>query len=121
MRTNTLRRLVKSKLDTVCKSYYMTAPDDAMYPHVVFSFDSTDLDDYFRNDYDMSVDVWCKLDQEQAEAMADAICDLLNAVNDPQGTILPTFYREARRNLPDEDKDIKHIQLDFTIQCYDYE
>lgn len=118
MRTNVLRKFVKSKLDTVSTSYYHDAPDDAMYPHIVFSMESIDLDDYHRDDYNLEVDIWCKNNQATAEDMADSICALFNAENLPQNQILPTFYRENRRNLLDEDKDINHIQLQFTIQNY---
>lgn len=119
MKTNALRKLIKSRIDTVCKSYYRNAIDDAMYPHVVFDLQSADLDDYYRTDYTLMVDVWAKNNQEAAEQIADDICDLFNAVNLPQSVHLPTFYRENRRNLPDEDKDINHIMLEFSVQDYD--
>lgn len=118
MKTNELRKFIQSKLETIAQSYYSKAKDDAMYPHLVFSFTNIDLDDFYRDDYFLIIDVWCKNNQLLCEQYADDICDMLNAENLPQDSILPTFYRESRRNLLDEDKDINHIQLRFLIQNY---
>lgn len=119
MKTNDLRKFIKTKLDTVATSYYHDAPDSAMFPHIVFDFNSIDLGDYYRQDYVLVVDIWCKNNQADAETKADTICELLQIQNLPQANILPTFWRESRRNLLDEDKDVNHIQLEFTVQVYD--
>lgn len=118
MKSNALREFIKSKLDDIAPSYYQDAIDNALYPHIVFEFDSIDLDDYYRDDYTLTIDVWYKNNQFLCEKYADDICDMFNANNAPQSEILPTFYRTSRRSLKDEDKDINHIQLRFLVQNY---
>lgn len=122
MKTNELRKLIKSKLDSVSSgvvSYYHDVPDTALYPHVVFDFDNIDLGDLWRKDYILTIDVWDKKHQARAEAISDEICELFGFNNLPQTNLYPTFYREGRRNLLDEDKDINHTQLSFVVQTYD--
>lgn len=121
MNTNDLRKYIKSQLDTVAPTFYQDASDQAMYPHLVYDFKDIDLGDYYRQDYILIVDVWHKNSQADAEDMSDALCELLSVKNAPQQTILPTFYRESRKNILDEDKDINHIQLRFQVQVYDNE
>lgn len=119
MRTNDLRKLIKRELDKVVTSYYRSAPVDAMYPHAVFSFRTVYLGDFSRDDYSLDVDIWCRRNPAQAEDIADSICDAFNFLNAPQDTILPTFFREARINVEDEDKDLDRITLRFSIQNYE--
>lgn len=122
MKTNELRKLIKTKLDTVVSSsYYENAPNGALYPHVVFSFRSINLGDFYRDDYMLDVDIWCRRDPAGAESLADSICELFNNSNLPQSgtaTFYPTFFRENRVNPDDPDKDINHITLQFQIQNY---
>lgn len=118
MKSNLLRAFIKQKLDTVAASYYHNAIDSDMYPHIVFNFDSIDLGDISRDDYMLTVDVWTKNNQYLAESYADMVCDMFNFANLPQNENLPTFFKESRRNLDDEDKDLNHIQIRFVVQNY---
>lgn len=120
-RTNDLKKLIQTKLKTLATNvYYEIAADNALYPHVVFTFDSIDLGDLSREDYMLNVDVW---DKGKSTAAIDDLCDsienLLQAENLPQTHILPTFYLVDRRNVPDEDKAIKHRVIRFQIQNYE--
>lgn len=126
MKSNKLRKFIKTIVDTVGVCYYHDAPDKStistpLFPHIVFDFKSVDLGDYYRQDYELVFDVWCKNNQQQAEDIADSLCELLQCENLPQAEFLPTFYRESRRNLLDEDKDINHIQIEYVVQVYDRE
>ena len=57
MRTNDLKILVQTKLKTLTTDvYYELASDQALYPHIVFSFDTVNLDDLSRQDYMLYVD-----------------------------------------------------------------
>lgn len=121
MRTNDLIELIKTKLSTVDSDvYYEVADEDALYPHVVFSFQQINLGDLSRQDYELDVDVWDKGEEtETVENLCDSIEHLLHGANLPQKNILPTFYLIDRRILFDEDKEIRHRVVRFQIQNYE--
>lgn len=121
MRTNDLIELIKTKLSTVASNvYYEVADEDALYPHVVFSFQQINLGDLSRQDYELDVDVWDKGEEtETVENLCDSIEHLLHGANIPQKNILPTFYLIDRRILFDEDKEIRHRVVRFQIQNYE--
>jgi hypothetical protein len=100
--------------------YYEIAADNALYPHIVFSFKMINLGDLWRQDYTLDVDVW---DKDQSTTRIDSLCDeiekLLHMQNLPQTDILPTFYLIDRRSIIDEDKSIKHRLVRFQIQNYE--
>ena len=119
-KTNDLKKLIQTKLKTLTSNvYYEIAADNAMYPHIVFSFKTINLGDLWRQDYMLDVDVW---DKGQNTTNIDALCDtiesLLHMQNLPQTKILPTFYLVDRRSIVDEDKTIKHRLVRFQIQNY---
>jgi hypothetical protein len=121
MRTNDLKKLVQTKLKTLTTNvYHELADKDAVYPHIVFTFRRIDLQDLRRQDYILEVDVWDKeKDTTRVDNLADSVENLLQAQNLPQEHILPTFYLIDRRNILDEDKNIKHRQIQFQIQNYE--
>lgn len=119
-KTNDLKKLIQTKLKTLTTNvFYEIATDDAMYPHVVLTFNSIDLGDLSRQDYMLNIDVW---DKSKSTVAVDELCDkieaLLQGENLPQTRILPTFYLVDRRNIPDEDKQIRHRVIRFQIQNY---
>ena len=119
-RTNDLKKLIQTKLKTLTTDvYYEQARDNALYPHIVFSFKEVNLGDLSRQDYMLEVDVWDKnTSTYNAEELADKVEDLLHTQNLPQDKILPTFYKVDRKSILDPDKDIKHRQIRFQIQNY---
>lgn len=121
MKTNDLRKLIQSKLLTVCDDvYYCIAPSDKMYPHIVWDMSSVDLGDLSRDDVFLDIDIWDKGNScERIEDLADSIDALLRSQNLPQDTILPTFYIVKRVNVEDTDKNIKHRVLTFSVQNYE--
>lgn len=127
-RTNELRAMIVSKLNDIRTQFdikgifYQLAQDKALFPHIVFDMDRTNTlsDDRNRRDINLIIDIYDKgNDTKKVHNIADAIEDLLDQVNEPGEQTLPTLYFNARRHLPDEDKLIKHIQLEFTIQNYE--
>jgi hypothetical protein len=120
MRTNDLKKLIQTKLKTITTDvYYEVASDDALYPHIVFDFDSINLGDLSRQDYMLNIDVWSKgKNTKPIDDMCDSIEELLQGQNLPQENILPTFYLVDRRTVPDQDKDIKHRLIRFQVQNY---
>ena len=117
-KTLELREITTELLDQSSgQSYYEIASATASYPYKVFAFDNIDLGDISRDDLVLVVDVWSG-DTKEADLVADSVEQALNAVNAPQGTSYPTYYRLSRRSVPDEDKAIKHRQLKFVVQNY---
>lgn len=121
--TNELRKLIQSKLKTVCDNvFYEIADNKMIYPHCVFSFRSVDTSDFAfaRKDIRCDIDIWDKgNDATQIEDLADSIESLFNAKNIPQDEILPTFFLDRRISVLDEDKDIRHRVIRLTIQNYE--
>lgn len=119
-RTNDLNKLIQTKLKTLVSNvYYEQANDDALYPHIVFSFRDINLGDLSRQDYILEVDVWDKgRSPYRVEELCDNVEDLLHCENLPQDRILPTFYKIDRKSIIDPDKNIKHRQIRFQIQNY---
>lgn len=127
MRTDDLRKLCKTQLDTlkikgVKEVYYKTAANDAGFPHIVFNMEEigTQTDNIHRFDYRLLIDVW---DKGKSESVLFDICDsieeLLSAKNLPQTNILPSFFYDNRRSVEDEDKNIKHQLIQFDVQLYE--
>lgn len=121
MRTNDLKKLVQTQLKTVTANvYHEVADNKAVYPHLVFSFRRIDLNDLSRQDYVLQVDVWDRNNKTQrVDDLADEVENLLQAQNLPQKNILPTFYLIDRKTVEDEDKMIRHRQIQFQVQNYE--
>lgn len=121
MRTNDLKELVQTKLKTICTDvYHERALDNAIFPHIVFNFERIELGDLSRQDYVLAVDVWDNAqDTTTVDGLADSVENLLQAENLPQDHVLPTFYLIDRKNLIDQDKDIRHRLVRFQIQNYE--
>ena len=119
-RTNDLKKLIQTKLKTLTTNvFFEQATDDALYPHIVFSFNEINLGDMSRQDYTLYVDIWDKgKSSTRVDELADKVEDLLHSENLPQDKILPTFYKIDRKSLLDSDKDIKHRLVRFQIQNY---
>ena len=119
-RTNDLKKLITQKLKTLTNNvFYEQATDNALYPHLVFSFRTIDLGELSRQDYILEVDVWDKgTSTVQVDELSDQVEDLFHTENLPQENILPTFYTIDRKSILDSDKSIKHRLIRFQIQNY---
>ena len=127
-RTNELRKLVMSLLGDanfkeeygIKEIYHEIASDDKMYPHIVYSFDRINTGDLYRHDLSLTIDIYDKANSAYLiEQIADDVEDMFNAENLPQDKILPTFYLESRIPIIDEDKKIKHRQIEVIVQNYE--
>lgn len=124
-KTNELRALIVSELNSISGNngvYYQIANENSIFPHIVFDFDSVNTlaDDRCRENYKLIIDVWDRCTSASlVNDIADNVEGILHDVNLPQTNILPTIYLDSRRNLRDEDKLIRHIQLTFSIQIYE--
>lgn len=119
-RTNDLKKLIQTKLKTLTTNvFFEQATDNAIYPHIVFSFREISLNDLSRQDYTLDIDVWDKGTSTTAiDNLADSVEDLFHTENLPQKNVLPTFYKIDRKSVDDPDKSIKHRLVRFQIQNY---
>lgn len=124
-RTNELRKLIQTQLvglrtayPDIKGVYYREADEKKMYPHLVYDFDGTNLEGSDREDSILNVDIF-DVETKRVENIADDVVDMFRCENLPQDVILPTFYFESRRPLPDEDRNVRHILVKFTIQNYE--
>ena len=119
-KTANLRQLIVAQLNTTTgATYYRNAPDNAAYPYKTFELSRANLGDLARDDIDLCVDIWDHAaDSKAVDLIADAIDELFNATNLPQDNILPTFFRDSRYTVDEDDKAIQHIQMHFTVQNY---
>ena len=120
-RTNQLKKLIQTKVKTLTTDvYFEVAKDNALYPHIVFDFSQVNLGDLSREDFRLDVHVWDKGTSTTAiDDLCDSVEDLFDALNDPQTDILPTFYKELRTTIEDEDKKIRHRVIRFQVQNYE--
>lgn len=119
-KTAELRKLINTQLEGVNGgTYYRNAPDCAEYPYKTFDLANANLGDLARDDLDLTIDIWDHASDSKAiDLIADAIEALFNATNMPQTSILPTFFRDTRYPVAEDDKDIQHIQMHFMVQNY---
>ena len=121
-KTADLRKLIKEQLQTVPgDTYHKSAPKDAAFPYKTFTLSSVAFVEA-RDDQELEIDLWDRSpDQKQIEEIADQIERLFAGAALPRPPIYPTFFREARYNLEDPDKNLQHIQLRFLVQLYETE
>jgi len=124
MRTNELRKLIVDKLEALQQTlgiraiYYRLGTPNALYPHVVVDISGANLDDKYLKIYTVDIDVITK-NMVDLYTIADGIQDAFNSVNDPQQTILPTFYLVSRISVDDPDKTICREIIRMNVQLYD--
>ena len=119
MTGNDLRELIQSKLLTVCDNvYYFLADDRRLYPHIVFNLSRSMKYDFARDDVTLDVDIFTKSEAD-AQDLADDVEEMFNNLNDPQSTLLPTFFVERITSVADADKSIRHKSVEITVQNYE--
>lgn len=119
-KTLELRKVIQSNLSSVAERvYFEIAPAKATFPYIVYDLSSTNYGNSPRDDVMLIIDIWDKSsDTSVIERLTDTIETLLNNLNNPTPTVLPTFYLENRQSIQDEDKSIKRRQLRFEVQNY---
>lgn len=129
MRTNELKKLIREQLlslragfPEIADVYYKIADEKALYPHIVFEISSTQTDtmDLTGKDVLLDVNVWDRnVSSVYAEDLSDAIEDLFNKAILPQEKILPVFYCDTKTPVNDEDKQMQHYVVRFTVNYYE--
>lgn len=120
-KTQALRGAIMAQLNrTPGATYHKRAPKDAKFPYKVYELQRAELGDLSRDDISLVIDIWDRaVDSKAVEDIADQLESNLRAVNIPGETVFPTFFRDGRFPIEDEDKDIQRIQLTFLVQLYE--
>lgn len=115
---NKLLELILKTLKTKHgRVYHENAPQNAEYPYIVFNIN--DGLKSHRDDLILIIDIWDRNDSSmRIEDLTDMIDTLLDEANLPNEFVLPTFYRQQRLKVEDEDKTLKRRQLRFNVQAY---
>ena len=118
-KTNSLRKIIQTNIQTIIKSFYRVADEKENYPYAVYDFENIDLGDLNRDDLILIIDLWDQgKDTSRIEDIADEIEAMFNAANLPNEHVLPTFFRISRKPIDDENKSLIRRQLKFQIQNY---
>lgn len=108
--------------------YFREAPENAVYPYVVYNLPSS-IENYSnREDFILEIDFW---DNSNLTTVIDTLVGSVDGDGDissptglhrkliyVDGTISAKLYREARLVIDDEDKRIEHRQLRYLMQTY---
>lgn len=120
---NYVRNLVEIRLNSIKTQFniqdvgYRRASDQKLFPHVVWEIISITPLDMGRSDFTIDIDVWGRSEVQVFEIM-DAIREIFLFRNDPQDTILPTFYETSSGTVEDSDRSIVHGIVRLECQVY---
>lgn len=121
---NDLRRLIELRLNSIKTEYgikeigYRLASDQKAFPHVVWDITTITPTDMGRSDVLLDFHVWGR-EEAVVFTIMDAIRDLLMFRNDPQETILPTFYDMSEGTIDDPDRTLIHGVVRMQCQVYE--
>lgn len=121
---NDLRRLIELRLNSIKTEYgikeigYRLASDQKAFPHVVWGITTITPTDMGRSDVLLDFHVWGR-EEAVVFTIMDAIRDLLMFRNDPQETILPTFYDMSEGTIDDPDRTLIHGVVRMQCQVYE--
>lgn len=121
---NDLRRLIELRLNSIKTEYgikeigYRLASDQKAFPHVVWDITTMTPTDMGRSDVLLDFHVWGR-EEAVVFTIMDAIRDLLMFRNDPQETILPTFYDMSEGTIDDPDRTLIHGVVRMQCQVYE--
>lgn len=119
--TNEVCERVKLLLEkTNMPVFKKLADKKAMYPHIVFDLENLLLENDLacRHDYELIIDLYFLKNPVACNDAADEVIELLNKKFDEGTNTVSTFYFESLNVIEDENKDINHIQIKFTVQTY---
>lgn len=119
--TNEVCERIKLLLENTNMSVFKRLADkSAMYPHIIFDLENLLLENDLacRHDYELIIDLYFLKNPVACNDAADEVIELLNKKFDEGTSTVSTFYFESMNAIEDENKDINHIQIKFTVQTY---
>lgn len=124
MNKNEIEFFLKKTLDSLIdvKVFNDRSRKDSVYPYVVVDSSNISTQLYPRIDVDLELNIWDKnQNYVKANEIADVIQSALNRTSKVADNITATFYLNTRKNMDDEDKELKRVYMLFDVEIYQFE
>lgn len=115
-----LKKILNSLTDV--KVFNDRSRKDSIYPYVVMDSSNISTQLYPRVDVDLTLNIWDKSQNYiKVNEIADIIQSALNRNSKVADNITATFYLNTRKNVDDEDKELKRVYMLFDVEIYQAE
>lgn len=115
-----LKKMLNSLTDV--KVFNDRSRKDSIYPYIVIDSSNISTQLYPRVDVDLTLNIWDKSQNYiKANEIADIIQSALNRNSKVADNITATFYLNIRKNVDDEDKELKRVYMLFDVEIYQAE
>lgn len=115
-----LKKMLDSLVDV--KVFNDRSRKDSIYPYVVMDSSNISTQLYPRVDVDLTLNIWDKSQNYiKVNEIADIIQSALNRNSEVADNITATFYLNIRKNVDDEDKELKRVYMLFDVEIYQVE
>lgn len=115
-----LKKTLNSLTDV--KVFNNRSRKDSNYPYLVMDSSNISTQLYPRVDVDLELNVWDKSQNYiKVNEIADIIQSALNRNSKVADNITATFYLNTRKNVDDEDKELKRVYMLFDVEIYQAE
>ena len=115
-----LKKTLDSSVDV--KVFNDRSRRDSIYPYLVMDSSNISTQLYPRIDVDLELNVWDKSQNYiKVNEIADIIQSALNRNSKVADNITATFYLNTRKNVDDEDKELKRVYMLFDVEIYQAE
>ena len=115
-----LKKILNSLTDV--KVFNDRSRKDSIYPYIVADSSNINTQLYPRVDVDLVLNIWDKSQNYiKVNEIADIIQSALNRNSKVADDITATFYLNIRKNVDDEDKELKRVYMLFDVEIYQAE
>lgn len=115
-----LKKMLNSLTDV--KVFNDRSRKDSIYPYIVIDSSNISTQLYPRVDVDLTLNIWDKSQNYiKVNEIADIIQSALNRNSKVADNITATFYLNIRKNVDDEDKELKRVYMLFDVEIYQAE
>lgn len=115
-----LKKILDSLVDV--KVFNDRSRKDSIYPYIVIDSSNISTQLYPRVDVDLALNIWDKSQNYiKVNKIADIIQSALNRNSKVADSITATFYLNTRKNVDDEDKELKRVYMLFDVEIYQAE
>ena len=115
-----LKKMLNSLTDV--KVFNDRSRKDSIYPYIVMDSSNINTQLYPRVDVDLTLNIW---DKSQNYIKVNEIADIIQSALDRNSkvadNITATFYLNTRKNVDDEDKELKRVYMLFDVEIYQFE
>ena len=121
MNKDEIEIFLKKTLDSLVdvKVFNDRSRRDSIYPYLVMDSSNISTQLYPRIDVDLELNVWDKSQNYiKVNEIADIIQSALNRNSKVADNITATFYLNTRKNVDDEDKELKRVYMLFDVEIY---